>query len=43
MNIYTKQKQSRRYGKQTCGHQRKRKEGERQIRGMGLTDASYYI
>ena len=39
MNVYTKQKQTHRHRKQTCGYQR----GEGQIRGMELTDKNYYI
>ena len=41
MNVYTKQKQTHRHRKQTCGYQRGKWEG--QIRGMGLTNTNYYI
>ena len=43
MNVCTKQKQTHRWKKQTCGNQRVEGRGEGQIRGMGLTDANYYI
>jgi len=35
MNIYTNQKQTHRYRKQTCGYQRGEVRGKGQIRGMG--------
>ena len=38
MNIYTKQTQTDRHGKQTCGYQR----GEGQIKCMRETDINYY-
>ena len=41
--VYTKQKQTHRYRKQTCAYQRVKGRGEGQIRGMGLTDTNYYI
>ena len=37
MNVYTKQKQTHRHKKQTCGYQRGDGKGEGQIKGMGLT------
>ena len=42
MNVYTKQKQSYRDRKQTCGYQRGEGREEGQIRGMRLTDTNYY-
>ena len=41
MNVHTKQKQTHRHRKQTCGYQRgegSRVEWGGQIRGIGLTD-----
>ena len=38
MNIYTNQKQTHRYRKQTCGYQMGEGRGEGQIRGMGLAN-----
>ena len=43
MNVYTKQKQTHRDRKQTCGYQRGEGRGEGQIKGMGLTDIKYCI
>ena len=43
MNVYTEQKQTHRYRKQTCGYQMGEESGEGQIRGMRLTDTNYYI
>ena len=37
MNVCAKQKQTHRYRKQTCGYQREKGRGERQIKDMGLT------
>ena len=42
MNVYAKQKQTHRYGKQTCGYQREKGKGKGQKRGMGLTYTKYY-
>ena len=41
MNVYAKQKQTHRYGKQTCGRQGGKGKGQK--RGMGLTYTDYYI
>ena len=41
MNLFTKQKQTHRHRRQTCGYQRGREEVE--IRSLGLTDTNYYI
>ena len=38
MNLYTKQKQTYRHGKQTYGYQRGEGGGEGEIRSMRLTD-----
>ena len=43
MNVYAKQNQTHKYGKQTCSYQRGEGWEEGQIRGMGLTDTKYYI
>ena len=40
MNAFTKQKQTHRHRKQTCGYQRGEGKG-RQIRNMGLTDTNH--
>ena len=42
MNLYTKQIQTHRHGKQTYSYQRGEGGGEGQIRSMGLTDTNYY-
>ena len=42
MDMYTKQKQTHRHRKQTCGYQRGEEKGEGQIWGMRLTDINYY-
>ena len=41
--MYTKQKQTHRYRKQTCAYQRGEGRGKEQIRGMGLTNINYCI
>ena len=41
--MYTRQKQTHRHRKQTCGYQRGEERREGQIRGMGLTDINHYI
>ena len=41
MNLYTKQKQTHRYRKQTYSYERGR-EGEGKIRHLGLADTNYY-
>ena len=41
MNIYAKQTQTHRHGKQTYGYQRGAR-GEGQIKCMGLTHTNYY-
>ena len=40
-NVYREQKQTHRYGKQTCDYQKKEGRWEKQIRGTTLTDANY--
>ena len=40
MNVYTKQKHSHWYRKQSCGYQREKEHREEKFRGMGLTN--YY-
>ena len=42
MNVYTKQKHSHGYRKQSWDYQREKGRREEQIRGMGLTDTNYY-
>ena len=42
MNLSTKQKQTHRYGDQTCGYQEEQ-EGEGGTGNLGLIDANYYI
>ena len=41
MNVYTKEKQTHRHGKQTYDYQRGERIGEGQIRSMVLTDTNY--
>ena len=41
MNLYTKQKQTHRHRKQTCGY--RSGGGKGQIGGMGLRDKNYYM
>ena len=43
MNVYTKQKQTHRYRKQTCSYQKGEVEEEGQIRCMGIKDKNYYV
>ena len=43
MNLYTKQKQTHRQGKQTCGYQRGEGSEEEQVRGMGLKDTNCHV
>ena len=43
MNVYAKQKQTHRYGKQTYDNQRREGMREEQIKDMGLTDINYYV
>jgi len=43
MNVHAKQTQTPRYGKWTCGYQRGEGSEEGQIKGMGLTNANYYV
>ena len=43
MNVHTKQKQTHRHRKQTCGYQRGGKNEEGQIRDLGLTDTNYFM
>ena len=43
MNISVKQKQTYRYGEQTCGCQGGEGVGEGRTGSFGLTDANYYI
>ena len=42
MNPYTKQKQIHRYRKQTYDYQTGKRGKKGKIRGIGLTDTSYY-
>ena len=39
--LFTKQKQTHKHRKQSCGYQRVR--GEREISSMGLTDTRHYV
>ena len=41
MNLCTKEKQTHRYRKQTCGYRREEASTEGQIRGLGLTDTNH--
>ena len=43
MNVYMKQKETKRPRKHTCSYQRREGTGEGQIKSMGLTDTHYYI
>ena len=43
VNLFTKQKQTHRHGKQACGCQRGGGLGERWSGSLGLADANYYI
>ena len=43
MNLFTEQKQTHRYRKQTCGYQRGEEREEGKIRSMSLTDTSLYL
>ena len=43
MNVYAKQKQTQKYGKQTCGYQWGERRGEGQIRDMRLICSNYYV
>ena len=42
MNLFTKQKHSHRYRKQTHGYHRGEGGRDGQIRNMGLSDTNYY-
>ena len=43
LHVHAKQKQTHRHRKQTCGYQKEEGMGEAQIKGMGLTNANYYV
>ena len=43
MNLYAKQKQTHRYRKKPSGYQRGEGRGEGKIKGMGLSEANYYV